>query len=55
MPVYEFYCKNCNKRFSARLSLSDYEKKKYSCPNCKKNDAVRQEVTPFTTKTSRKS
>jgi putative FmdB family regulatory protein len=32
MPTYEFYCEKCKNSFSIILSFSEYEKKKYSCP-----------------------
>ena len=54
MPSYEFVCEKCNKQFSLYLSLADHEKKKYACPKCKSNK-VKQQITTFQTKTSRKS
>ena len=35
MPTYEFYCEECKKSFIIILSISEYEKEKYSCPKCK--------------------
>jgi putative FmdB family regulatory protein len=54
MHAYEFFCEKCNKGFSMQLSLADYEKKKYACPKCKSRK-VKQQITIFQTKTSRKS
>lgn len=54
MPSYEFICEKCNKKFSIQLSLADYEKKKYACPKCKSR-RVKQQISMFQTKTSRKS
>jgi putative FmdB family regulatory protein len=54
MPSYEFLCEKCKKRFTLQLSLTEYEKKKYACPKCQ-NRKVRQQITTFQTKTSRKS
>ena len=54
MPNYEFQCKDCKKEYSVHLSLADYEKKKYQCPECKSSN-VKQQITAFQTKTSRKS
>ena len=54
MPSYEFFCQKCNKRFTIQMSLSDYNKKKYECPKCKGKD-VKQQISVFQTKTSRKS
>jgi putative FmdB family regulatory protein len=54
MPAYEFFCEKCNKQFSLQLRLADYEKKKYACPKCN-SKKVKQQITSFQTKTSRKS
>ena len=55
MPTYEFYCKECNKSFTIILSISEYEKKKYSCPKCKDKKKLKQQITSFQTVTSKKS
>ena len=54
MPSYVFLCDKCKEEFSLQLSLADYEKKKYACPTCKSRK-VKQQITTFQTKTSRKS
>jgi putative FmdB family regulatory protein len=54
MPTYEFYCEKCKKPFSTVLSISDYSKKKYSCPKCK-SKKLKQQITSFQTVTSKKS
>jgi putative FmdB family regulatory protein len=54
MPTYEFLCEKCNKAFSLILSISEYEKKGFRCPQCGNTD-VKQQVTSFQTKTSKKS
>jgi putative FmdB family regulatory protein len=54
MPAYEFVCEECKKQYSLQLSLAEYEKKKYACPKCKSRK-VKQQITIFQTKTSRKS
>ena len=54
MPTYEYECKGCNKKFSVILSISEHETTKVSCPKCK-GKRVKQSVSAFTTKTSRKS
>jgi len=55
MPVYEYRCKECNKEFTVTMSISEKESKKVTCPSCQKEDSVEQLITPFMTKTSRKS
>ena len=54
MPSYEFLCEKCKNQYSLQLSLAEYEKKKYACPKCKSRK-VKQQITTFQTKTSRKS
>ncbi|MFH0845217.1 MAG: FmdB family zinc ribbon protein [Pseudomonadota bacterium] len=54
MPTYDFVCEKCNKSFSLMLSIPEYEKKKFRCPKCK-SIKVRQQITHFQTKTSKKS
>jgi putative FmdB family regulatory protein len=54
MPTYEYECKDCNKKFSVVLSVSEYGKAKIACPKCK-GKKVRQRISAFMTKTSRKS
>jgi putative FmdB family regulatory protein len=54
MPAYEFFCEKCKKQYSLQLNLAEYEKKKYACPKCRSRK-VKQQITTFQTKTSRKS
>jgi len=54
MPTYEFMCEKCKKPFSLILSLAEYEKGRFRCPACK-STKVRQQITPFTVNTSKKS
>jgi len=54
MPTYEFMCEKCKKPFSVVISISEYEKKKFRCPKCK-SAKVKQQISSFQTKTSKKS
>jgi putative FmdB family regulatory protein len=54
MPAYDFRCEKCNKSFTLTMSISEYEKKNFRCPKCK-GVKVKQQITPFQTKTSKKS
>lgn len=54
MPVYEFLCEDCSKPFVLNISFKEYEKKEFQCPDCKSH-RVKQQVTAFQTKTSKKS
>ena len=54
MPTYEYECKDCKKKFTVNLSVSEYGKGKVACPKCK-SKKVQRNITTFMTKTSRKS
>ncbi|NNK84934.1 MAG: zinc ribbon domain-containing protein [Desulfobacterales bacterium] len=54
MPTYDFYCKNCDKHFTIKISISNYEKKKFNCPKCQ-GKKLKQQITSFQVVTSRKS
>jgi putative FmdB family regulatory protein len=54
MPVYEFICQKCEHNFSLAITISEYEKKKFTCPKCK-SDKVKRQISSFQTITSKKS
>jgi putative FmdB family regulatory protein len=54
MPTYEFVCEKCRKAFALTMKISEYERKKPSCPKCKSRK-VRRQITSFQTITSKKS
>jgi putative FmdB family regulatory protein len=54
MPVYEFLCLNCDKKFTLPMSVSDFEKRKYQCPSCK-SKKVEEQFTSVNVVTSKKS
>ena len=54
MPTYEFMCQKCEKPFTLVMSISEYEKKNLRCPECK-SKRVKQQISHFQTKTSKKS
>lgn len=54
MPTYEFVCDKCGQSFAVILSLADYEKKKYKCPECG-SKKITQQITTFQAVTSKKS
>ncbi len=35
MPVYEYRCQKCKKRFSITESITEHGTKKMRCPKCK--------------------
>lgn len=54
MPTYEYECRNCNKKFAVMQRISEHGTAKVVCPKCK-SARVKQKISAFTTKTSRKS
>ncbi len=54
MPQYDFMCHACKKLFSRTLRLSEYEKRKVTCPKCGSR-RVEQQVSSFYAVTSKKS
>jgi len=54
MPTYEYECQDCNKKFSLISSITEHNTTKASCPKCK-SKKVKQVISTFITKTSRKS
>ena len=54
MPLYEYFCKKCDKSFTITMSIAEHEKKKVKCPECKGTNVASQ-FGSFFAKTSRKS
>lgn len=54
MPTYEYLCGKCGEVFTIIMSFSEYEAGKITCPKCKSNE-VKQQMTTFMARTSRKS
>ena len=38
MPLYEYVCKKCHKKFAEVLTIKEHETKKLQCPKCKSVD-----------------
>jgi putative FmdB family regulatory protein len=55
MPAYEFYCRRCEKSFTAAMHVSEHDAGVAECPRCKKKDKVDKQLSTFTAVTSRKS
>jgi putative FmdB family regulatory protein len=47
MPLFEFTCKKCNKKFEALV----FDKENIECPECK-SDKIVKEFSNFTTSSS---
>ena len=55
MPIYEYRCTKCRKRFSVEQSISEHGKRRPpACPKCKSR-AVEPMFSTFFAKTGRKS
>ncbi|MBI4483009.1 MAG: zinc ribbon domain-containing protein [Acidobacteria bacterium] len=54
MPVYDYKCKECGKKFTVTQTLKDYDSKKTKCPKCGSRK-VEQLVSAFFAVTSKKS
>lgn len=54
MPIYEYRCTKCDKRFTHQEPLAEHGKKRPACPKCGSR-AVEQVFTAFFAKTVRKS
>ena len=54
MPVYDFRCEKCKKKFTLTMTVTEYSKTKFRCPKCK-STRVNQQITPFQVVTSKKS
>lgn len=54
MPLYEYICKRCRKKFAEVLTLKELETKKVECPKCKSAD-LEKVIEPFFAKTASKT
>jgi putative FmdB family regulatory protein len=54
MPLYEYACRKCGKKFSEVLSIKVHDTKKIQCPKCQSTE-VQKIIEPFFAKTARKS
>jgi putative FmdB family regulatory protein len=55
MPVYEYFCRRCEKLFTMVMHVSEHESTVPECPECKRPDEVEKRMSTFTAVTSRKS
>ena len=54
MPLYEFFCQDCDKMFTKVLSLVEYDKGEIICPKCGSKKVIQGPSTFFAV-TSKKS
>jgi len=55
MPVYEFECKQCGKRFEARQTMQEHARNKPACPTCGSDRNVSPLLSSFYARTSKKA
>ncbi len=56
MPVYEFYCRDCDRDFEVKMRVAEYEQNKdqQKCMHCNGSN-VERKISMFEAKTSKKS
>ena len=54
MPVYEYECAKCGKKFSVEMTITKHAKKKVRCPKCD-SARVDRRISMFFAQTSKKS
>ena len=54
MPVYDYKCQNCKKKFTLTMTVSQHDKSKTACPKCR-SKKVEQQYRSFFAVTSKKS
>jgi putative FmdB family regulatory protein len=55
MPVYEFFCRRCEKPFTAVMHVAEHDADVAECPTCRSKEQVERRISTFTAVTSRKS
>jgi putative FmdB family regulatory protein len=54
MPLYEYFCRKCHKKFGEVLTIKEHDTKQIRCPKCKGTD-VDKVIEPFFAKTASKT
>jgi len=54
MPLYEYRCRKCHKKFEEVLTIKEHETKKLQCPKCHSFD-LEKVIEPFFAKTASKT
>jgi putative FmdB family regulatory protein len=55
MPVYEFFCKRCEKPFTAEMHVAEHDHDVPPCPECGAKQDVEKRMSAFSAVTSRKT
>ena len=54
MPLYEYVCRKCHKKFGEVLTIKEHDAKKLRCPKCHSAD-LEKVIESFAAITSKKS
>jgi putative FmdB family regulatory protein len=54
MPMYEFYCSDCDSHFEQQMTVRDHDKHEVECPKCHSKN-VAQHIEQFFAVTAKKS
>ena len=54
MPLYEYVCRKCGKKFNEVLTIKEHDEKKIQCPKCRSQD-LEHVIEPFFAKTASKT
>jgi len=55
MPLYEFFCRRCEKAFQAVMHVAEHDAGPPECPKCRQKDKVEKRLCTFVAVTSHKS
>jgi putative FmdB family regulatory protein len=54
MPMYDFRCLKCNRKFSKAMTISEFVRRRQTCPSCR-SKRVEKQICGFFAMTSKKS
>jgi putative FmdB family regulatory protein len=54
MPLYEYVCKKCHKKFGEVLTIQEHDTKKLHCPKCH-SEQLEKVIEPFFARTASKT
>ena len=54
MPLYEYVCQKCGKKFAEVLTIREHDTKKIHCPKCR-STRLERVIEPFVCITAKKS
>lgn len=54
MPLYEYICNKCHRKFAEVLSIKEHDTRKIQCPKCHSID-LQKVIEPFFARTASKT